>query len=183
MMLSCEQGLRVLDRPPMGLGKTVGSVVSSHLTALRYWNDNGRKIAPNGSLMRTTPVGVICIHKTETETFAAAILMARASSNAWAHFRETLPGHAELLDRQEFERHANAESLGALQLDSALEMGYVYKCLGAALVETFRSAIVKLVMCGGDADTNGAVAGALMGALYGYADLPTEWRDGMRTGV
>ncbi|KAJ7867283.1 ADP-ribosylglycohydrolase-domain-containing protein [Mycena leptocephala] len=209
----CEQGLRVLDRPPMGLGKTVGSVVSSQsfgsnpaVTALRYWNDNGRKIAPNGSLMRTTPVGVICIHKTETETFAAAILMGAVThadprcalsvaivsalvralcrgevanlvhvegviERAWAHFRETLPGHAELLDRQEFERHANAESLGALQLDSALEMGY-----------TFRSAIVKLVMCGGDADTNGAVAGALMGALYGYADLPTEWRDGMRHG-
>jgi hypothetical protein len=35
-------------------------------------------------------------------------------------------------------------------------------------------------MYGGDADTNGAVAGALMGALCGYKLLPTEWRDGMR---
>ncbi|KAJ7807326.1 ADP-ribosylglycohydrolase-domain-containing protein [Mycena leptocephala] len=192
----CEQGLRVLDRPPWALERRVFAIVwiKPSRTALRYWNDNGRKIAPNGSLMRTTPVGVICIHKTETETFAAAILMGAVThadprcalsvaivsalvralcrgevanlvhvegviERAWAHFRETLPGHAELLDRQEFERHANAESLGALQLDSALEMGYVYKCLGAAL------------WC-------------LRRALVGRrrSDLPTEWRDGMRHG-
>jgi hypothetical protein len=40
--------------------------------------------------------------------------------------------------------------------------------------------MVKLVMQGGDADTNGAVAGGLMGALCGYERLPSEWRDGMR---
>ena len=68
-------------------------------------------------------------------------------------------------------------------------MGYVYKCLGAALwclrrvldgQETFKSAITTLVMCGGDADTNAAVAGALIGAYVGYDALPPEWRDGMR---
>ncbi|KAK7013314.1 hypothetical protein R3P38DRAFT_3581120 [Favolaschia claudopus] len=40
--------------------------------------------------------------------------------------------------------------------------------------------MTTLVMYGGDADTNGAVAGALVGALCGYDDLPKEWRDGMR---
>lgn len=37
----------------------------------------------------------------------------------------------------------------------------------------------RLVMCAEDADTNGAVAGALMGALYGYDLLPPEWKNGL----
>lgn len=192
-------------------------------TALNYWDKNGRKIAPNGSLMRTTPVGVICIQNTEEETFAAAILMGAVThadprcalsvaivsaliralclgeitdvvqvrdvmERAWVYVHRTQPEHAALLDRAEFERHAYAEDLTSLVLCER-SMGYVYKCLGAALwclrkvltrQETFRSAMTTLVMYGGDADTNGAVAGALMGALCGYEYLPKEWRDGLR---
>ncbi|KAJ6624155.1 ADP-ribosylglycohydrolase-domain-containing protein [Mycena sp. CBHHK59/15] len=224
----CQQGLRVLDRLPMGLGKTVGSVVFSPEykkdptgTALRYWEKNRREIAPNGSLMRTTPVGVICISKTEEETFEAAIRMGAVThadprcavsvaivsalvramcrgevqeaeqlhpvlDRAWAYVVRTQPDCS--LDLAEFERHAYAETLDELVLCDRT-MGYVYKCLGSALwclrqvltrQETFRSAMTALVMQGGDADTNGAVAGALMGALYGYTLLPKEWRDGMR---
>jgi hypothetical protein len=97
--------------------------------------------------------------------------------------------HAHLtLDRSEFQKHAFADSLDALVLCDR-GMGYVYKCLGSALwclrqvftrQETFKSAMTKLVMCGGDADTNGAVAGALMGALYGYKLLPGEWKEGLK---
>ncbi|KAJ7485914.1 ADP-ribosylglycohydrolase-domain-containing protein [Mycena latifolia] len=226
----CTQGLRVLDRLPMGLGKTVGGVVFSPeytahpaKTALEHWETHGRNVAPNGSLMRTTPIGVICICKTEAETFEAAVSMGAVThadprcalsvaivstliralclgeitevaqvreviERGWDYMARRMPGHMELLDRAEFNRHAYAETLDALVLCDRL-MGYVYKCLGAALwclrqvltrQETFRSAMTALVMCGGDADTNGAVAGALMGALYGYEYLPKEWRDGMR---
>ncbi|KAJ7078312.1 ADP-ribosylglycohydrolase-domain-containing protein [Mycena belliarum] len=226
----CSQGLRVLDRLPMGLGKTVGGVVFSpgytsapEKTALEHWETHGRTLAPNGSLMRTTPVGVICITKTEPETFDAAVRMGAVThadprcalsvgivatlvralcrgeladaaqlrahiERQWAHMAATLPAQLALLDRAEFEAHAYAESLAALVLADRA-MGYVYKCLGAALwclrrvltrEETFRSAMTALVMCAGDADTNGAVAGALMGALCGYRYLPAEWRDGMR---
>jgi hypothetical protein len=30
-------------------------------------------------------------------------------------------------------------------------------------------------MAGGDSDTNGAVAGSLLGALFGYSNLPPGW--------
>lgn len=210
--------------------ETVGSVVFSPSfesdpagTALSYWEKNGRNVAPNGSLMRTTPIGVICISKTEEETFAAAILMGAVThadlrcglsvaivsgliralclgeiddvaqvrdliERAWAYIQHAEPERATLLDRAEFERHAYAENLASLVLCDR-SMGYVYKCLGSALwclrqvltrQDTFRTAMTTLVMCGGDADTNGAVAGALMGALCGYDYLPKEWRDGMR---
>ncbi|KAJ7843661.1 ADP-ribosylation/Crystallin J1 [Mycena olivaceomarginata] len=212
----CSQGLRVLDRLPMGLGKTVGSVVFSPSytndpagTALSHWDKNGRKIAPNGSLMRTTPrrsAWAPSLTPTRAAPLSVAIVSALVRAlclgqiadpaqvrelieRAWDYVQRTQPPeHAALLDRAEFEAHAYAESLEALVLcDRA--MGYVYKCLGAALwclrrvltrQDTFRSAMTALVMFGGDADTNGAVAGALMGALCGCEYLPKEWRDGMR---
>jgi len=32
----------------------------------------------------------------------------------------------------------------------------------------------------GDADTNGAVAGALLGCKLGASELPDSWRDGLK---
>jgi len=37
--------------------------------------------------------------------------------------------------------------------------------------------MTKLVLEAGDADTNGAVAGAMMGCQVGYEALPKEWKD------
>ncbi|KAF2663279.1 hypothetical protein BT63DRAFT_430466 [Microthyrium microscopicum] len=34
-------------------------------------------------------------------------------------------------------------------------------------------------MEGGDADTNCCFAGALLGAFYGFKDLPPNWKDGL----
>lgn len=39
----------------------------------------------------------------------------------------------------------------------------------------FRSGVESVVRLGGDADTNGAVSGALLGARFGAASIPTEW--------
>jgi hypothetical protein len=100
------------------------------------------------------------------------------------------------LDRKEFERHVYAEILEDLQLDSAREMGYVYKCLGSAIL-TLRTAIratsqnsllpttlfenlmTDLIMEGGDSDTNGAAAGALLGAWLGYSNIAPHWALGL----
>ena len=40
-----------------------------------------------------------------------------------------------------------------------------------------RSGLVDVVNRGGDADTNGAIAGALLGALHGEGGIPAAWRD------
>lgn len=39
----------------------------------------------------------------------------------------------------------------------------------------FRSGVETVVRLGGDSDTNGAVAGALLGARFGAASIPPEW--------
>ncbi|EKG22494.1 ADP-ribosylation/Crystallin J1 [Macrophomina phaseolina MS6] len=99
------------------------------------------------------------------------------------------------LGHEEYRRHVYARTLEELQLDDAQKMGYVYKCLGAAVLllrlamrhgrivpdggGLFESLVTRLVMYGGDADTNACVAGALLGAWVGYSHLPPHWRDGI----
>ena len=39
--------------------------------------------------------------------------------------------------------------------------------------------ILKIVLSGGDADTNAAVAGAILGAKFGICHIPDEWKDGL----
>lgn len=39
--------------------------------------------------------------------------------------------------------------------------------------------ILKIVLSGGDADTNAAVAGAILGAKFGKDQIPEEWRNGL----
>ena len=66
-------------------------------------------------------------------------------------------------------------------------IGYVNTCLAAAMSvfrawaqrspspDAFMEAIHGLAMAGGDADTNGAVAGALLGCAWGASALPETW--------
>ena len=39
----------------------------------------------------------------------------------------------------------------------------------------FETEVRRVISLGGDTDTNGAVAGALLGAREGVAALPSEW--------
>lgn len=42
---------------------------------------------------------------------------------------------------------------------------------------SFEEGVVATVMGGGDSDTNGAIAGALLGALHGAYAVPPQWRE------
>jgi ADP-ribosyl-[dinitrogen reductase] hydrolase len=58
--------------------------------------------------------------------------------------------------------------------------GYVVETLHAVFqaffgTSTFRECLVDVVNRGGDADTTGAIAGMLAGALYGQEALPKNW--------
>jgi hypothetical protein len=48
-------------------------------------------------------------------------------------------------------------------------------CREDSLRWLFMEALRRLVLCAGDADTNAAVAGALMGCYVGYSALPSEY--------
>ena len=40
--------------------------------------------------------------------------------------------------------------------------------------------MMKLILEGGDSNSNGCVAGALLGCKVGYSHLPQEWVQGLR---
>jgi ADP-ribosylglycohydrolase len=59
--------------------------------------------------------------------------------------------------------------------------GFVVECLEAALwafhdAPDFRTAVLRAVNLGDDADTTGAVCGQLAGAYWGETGTPAEWR-------
>jgi len=85
---------------------------------------------------------------------------------------------------------SSAKPLIADEISSTI--GYTYKCLASGiwalrqgiramqanasdLSSVFERVITELTMAGGDADTNAAVAGSLLGTLIGYSNLTTGW--------
>ena len=80
------QGFRPLDTMPLGLGRLVGSVVASagfaddpERVARGYWERTGKRVAPNGSLMRTHPLGVMCYSVGLDEAFELAASISRVT--------------------------------------------------------------------------------------------------------
>ncbi|UNI19273.1 hypothetical protein JDV02_005467 [Purpureocillium takamizusanense] len=72
-------GFLPLDTLPLGLGRTVGAIVRTKTylddpegTARRHWVTTKYNAAPNGSLMRTHPLGLVCLDKSVEETFELA---------------------------------------------------------------------------------------------------------------
>lgn len=98
------------------------------------------------------------------------------------------------------------KELDDLKLDEGLDdfvrgqkfppIGFTYKALGAAFWalwnaqalrsvrtsprERFRKPLERVILAGGDTDTNGAVAGALLGAHLGMDGLPPVLVEGLR---
>jgi ADP-ribosyl-[dinitrogen reductase] hydrolase len=51
---------------------------------------------------------------------------------------------------------------------------------GLLTTDTFEDAVVQVVNLGNDADTAGAVVGALAGAAYGIDAIPLRWREALQ---
>ena len=73
------------------------------------------------------------------------------------------------------------EDMGDLEFDRG-HIGHTLLCMQAGLwaLNTpldLENALVRIVSAGGDTDTNGAVAGAVLGARYGATAIPERWID------
>lgn len=156
-----------------------------------------RKSAGNGSLMRVAPIALR--HLWESERRASS---ARADSKlthyddhaaeACAWLCEAIAALVEGVDPAELAAPAAHEREWAISREAAgaaaqgASAGYVGTALGvgSAAVRTatsFEDGLVWAVNLGGDADTDGAVAGALLGARFGEGGIPSRWLE--RLGV
>ncbi|MCC2667698.1 MAG: ADP-ribosylglycohydrolase family protein [Armatimonadetes bacterium] len=86
-----------------------------------------------------------------------------------------------------------SEPLDALDLDEGMSpgepdrIGYTLKAAGAgfwalAHADSFEEGVLRIVHEGGDADTNAAVAGSLLGARFGFSAIPAGWVDDLKEG-
>ena len=76
------------------------------------------------------------------------------------------------------------EDIKQLDLQNETSMGYTLKTLAAALwafwhADSFQDGLLKVVRAGGDADTNAAVACAVLGAKFGFQSIPQEYVNGL----
>ena len=86
---------------------------------------------------------------------------------------------------EEFDKHYsrlfNKVILRNCSRDDIKSSGYVVDTLEAAIwcllnTKGYRDCVLTAVNLGDDADTVGAIAGSLAGAMYGYDRIPKEWK-------
>ena len=88
-----------------------------------------------------------------------------------------------LLVRQEGNRSVKRQ-MSHYNLDKIIAVGYTLKTMAAGLwaywnAKTFEDGLLSVVRAGGDADTNAAVACAILGAKFGFNSIPKEYVDGL----
>lgn len=163
------------------------------------------RAAGNGGLMRIAPVGLAYHRQPALRDHWAAALTAMTHTDPPCQFLSVafcaLVGScvSGMPNRQTAYRSALAHSLekhprvepGLFARLTAVEgltypelrgTGYALDCFEASTWcflhrESPEEAIVAAVNLGDDADTTGAVTGALVGAYYGYHALPRRWVD------
>lgn len=200
------------------------------------WEQGGYTNAPNGSLMRTWPIGVF-FHDDVDALIATSItdsalthfdprcMLACASMNmviaacakegatkesviqaatAGVHLgaewllRSGVAGKKSMITPDElteavlallrdlnFARMSDPQLYGPEVRITGGGVGFVrvaYRLAFYALMhaESYSEAMIDVVNRGGDADTNGAIAGCLLGAFFGEEGIPETWRAAVR---
>jgi ADP-ribosyl-[dinitrogen reductase] hydrolase len=175
-----EAGQRVWEASVEGQNAGNGSVMRCPPLAIAYATDLDRLATVSRQSSQITHADPRC-------TAGCAILnrtIAGLLEDADSSFDDSSSALGDALDAVD---DAPSELVDALapvaagDRPSSLETsGYVVHSLQAALHDALtavsaRDAIVVAVNRGGDADTIGAIAGAVAGARFGASDLPDRW--------
>lgn len=177
---------------PVDIGNTVRRGLLHFRLTGDPQNPPSEHDAGNGAAMRVLPVALATLGRDEAEVRAACRAQAHVTHNnplsdaatecLALMVQDALQGAARqtvLLTRviPLIEQFAAFEyRLAPLGNPS----GYVVDTLQAVFqacfgTDGFRACLIDVVNRGGDADTTGAIAGMLAGALYGKAALPKAW--------
>jgi ADP-ribosylglycohydrolase/fructose-1,6-bisphosphatase/inositol monophosphatase family enzyme len=156
----------------------------------------------NGSLMRISPLGIFGAGRPEwaadraredsrlthphpvcqdaCAVFVAAIAHAVAHGGTPEDCYRAALAEAERSQVQGAIRQALEGAAQGPPADYASQMGWVLIALRNAFwqllhAESLAAGVMDTVMCGGDTDTNAAIAGALLGAVHGRDAVPYRW--------
>jgi ADP-ribosyl-[dinitrogen reductase] hydrolase len=116
----------------------------------------------------------------------AAYLTGATDQSAWLVAREELllariEQHWDTPEDDVLDWVEGAQKLSITELDTS---GYALATVQVAAwvllhSENFEDALILAINQGGDADTIGAVTGALLGAKFGLFNIPKRWKDGL----
>ncbi len=183
---------RVLSNPlyrldPLGVSRTT-------------WEEENRDAAGNGGVMRTSVIG--CLNGDIEEMAAdvcrlthydprcvgSSVIVSMVIHQLIYHDHTMTPDEVIQLGRKYDEsieyyvQRASDPDISRLTLGDKAKQGYTLKAMGAALwalwhPTDFTEGLVAVVNEGGDADSNGAPAGAVLGARFGFDAIPGEYTE------
>lgn len=171
------------------------------------WELKGRNNAPNGGLMRTSIVGLwpkgdvsdnaadICkMTHFDPRCVASCVVASEVIFNlVWNDKRlskEDIFSIGQQYDpriSEWVELAYNSPSVLSLELDAKDSDAYTFRTLAAALwcywhAKSFEEGLLLTVNEGGDADTNAAIACAILGAKFGYSSIPRYYIENLHNG-
>jgi ADP-ribosylglycohydrolase len=164
-----------------------GGVMRTSILGALCFNDIPTVINNTRDICRTTHYDPRCVASCVAVTTAVS-LMLRGKVVEEGDLEQVIKeamkyGEAELSDKKhknEFRKFMSAKSLAELKLDDKdAGIGYTFRCMatgfyGLSKEDDFKEGLTRLIMEGGDADTNGAVYGALVGCRIGFKALPED---------
>ena len=194
---------------PMGIGANTykvlmfGDYVERPLDVSRkVWELSRYRSAANGGLMRTSIVGLlpgdfeqsaadICRLTHYDPRCVGSCVIVSELIHAFV-YDKPIPTYDQMIaigrryDERinEYIQLSQCNDISALGLQEEGSIGYTLKTLAAGLwaywhAETFKDGLHAVVNAGGDADTNAAVACAILGAKFGFNAIPSEYVDGL----
>lgn len=197
------------DGEPMGIGENtykvlmIGDYVEHPLeVSKKVWEMSGKKAAANGGLMRTSIVGLfpkaveecavnICRLTHYDPRCVGSCVIVSELIHSLVYNEKRLSYHqivdmAKKYDERivEYVDLSMNTDIRALELQDEASVGYTLRTLAAGLwaywnARTFEDGLLSVVRAGGDADTNAAVACAILGAKFGFNAIPQEYIDGL----
>ena len=179
---------------------SMGDYVEQPETCSKLWWDLSRQqSAANGALMRTSVVGLahdnietqaidICkLTHYDPRCIGSCVIASLIIHNlVWKDYELTYNEIVELAKKFDeriiewIDIAYQNEDISAIDLDEQYSIGYTLRTLAAALwcywhAKSFEDGLLAVVNEGGDADTNGAIACAILGAKFGYSSIPSYY--------
>ncbi len=175
----------------------MGDYVEHHDECSRLWWELSRKSsAANGALMRTSVVGLATENVVEQAeaicklthydprcvgscVIATLIIHNLVWKNRLLTYDEikTIGKQYDMRITEWIDLAYHSEDISALDLDESHSIGYTLRTLAAGLwcywhAKSFEQGLLAVVNEGGDADTNAAIACAMLGAKFEYNSTP-----------
>ncbi|XP_065827930.1 ADP-ribosylarginine hydrolase Tri1-like [Oscarella lobularis] len=158
-----------------------GAVMRTSILGALNFNDIDKVIENTKRICLVTHADPRCLASCVAVTTAIALMLAGADSDE--SIEKSLDFGLKCLGDEQYAKemrnYVSVKSLDELELDEEHTIGYTFKTLGSGFYglrhcNDYWKTIMELIMEAGDADTNAAVCGALLGCKLGYKSLPAE---------